>query len=41
MLMQVLEKNAMRGRTKKPPMDEGEMLDLAKALLYRKGGFMV
>ena len=28
----------MKGRCKKPPMDDTEMLDLAKALLYRKGG---
>ena len=25
------------GRTKRPPMDERDMLDLAKALLMRKG----
>ena len=36
-MLQVLEKNAMRGRTKRPPMNEGEMLDLAKALLHRRG----
>ena len=27
----------MKGRSKKPPMDVEEMMDLAKALLYRKG----
>ena len=27
----------MKGRAKKPPMDVEEMMELAKALLYRKG----
>lgn len=33
----MLKQNAMRGRSKKPPMDEDEMMSLAKSLLYRKG----
>ena len=38
---QVLKQNAMKGRCKKPPMQEPEMMDLAKALLYRKGSFRI
>jgi len=34
---QVLRHNAMMGRCRKPPMDQKEMLDLAKELLFRKG----
>ena len=36
-VVQVLKQNAMKGRCKKPPMEEPEMMDLAKALLYRRG----
>ena len=36
-MIQVLKQNAMRGRCKKPPMEEEEMMQLAKSLLYRKG----
>ena len=32
---QVLRQNAMKGRSKKPPMDRTEMLDLAKHLLFQ------
>lgn len=37
LLTQVLKKSAMLGRTRRPPMDEKDMMDLAKALLMRKG----
>lgn len=33
----VLKQSAMRGRCKKPPLDEKEAMELAKALLLRKG----
>jgi hypothetical protein len=38
---QVLRHNAMPGRAKKPPMDRREMLDLAKQLLFQKGGVVL
>ena len=34
---QVLKRNAMYGRCGKAPMDEKEMMDLAKAVLLKDG----
>ena len=38
--VQVLRQTAMLGRCRKPPMVHQEMLDLAKELLFRKGGHL-
>ena len=37
-VLQMLKTNAMLGMCKKPPLDEKEVMDVAKHLLLREGG---